>query len=173
MNMNRTSMAGHGLATVLATAVLGIMGAISMWWQEPIIMPSVAAAIFTQTMTPTAPGARAWNSGVGQLVGEAAGFLAVFAAAAATAPHFLSHQPLLWSRVIAIVIAAFVTAVGQLLLKATSAPGMATAIVVATGVETASWAGAGRLAAGILVVTALGEASRLLLLRLRGDGENG
>ena len=155
----------HLLAAVLAAAVLAIMAAFSVWLQEPIIMPSVASAIFLQTMTPTAPSARLWNTGIGQLVGAAAGFLGVFVADATMAPHFLAHHPLLWSRVLAIGIAAAVTGLVQPLLKATSAAGGATAIVVATGVESATWAGAGRLTAGILLVTALGEACRLLLLR--------
>ena len=160
----------HALAVFLSTAILGVMAALSIWWQQPIIMPSVASVVFLQTMTPTAPSARLWNSAVGQFVGEAAGFFAVFAVSAATAPDFLAHHSLLWSRAAAIVIATCVTGIGQLLLKAISAAGVATAVVVATGVETANWAGAGRLAVGIAVVTVLGEASRLLLLRVRGHG---
>lgn len=60
-----------------------------------------------------------------------------------------------------------VTSVLQRILRATSAAGGATALIVALGAETATADGAARLAAGILLVTLLGEAARWLVLRTR------
>ena len=65
------------------------------------------------------------------------------------------------------VIAALLTALGQLSLKAGSPAGGATAVIMATGAETADLAGTARLVVGIALVTGLGEIARQLLLRRR------
>ena len=171
--MNPKALATHWVGALLATAILAFMSALSLWWQAPIIMPSIASAVLTQTMAPKTPSARLWNTGVGQIVGAAGGFIGVYLGGAAGTPHFLAHHPLVDFRLFAIVIAIAITALVQPLLKATSPAGGATALVVAAGVELATWDGAGRLLAGIVVVTALGEVARLIVLRMQKAEQSG
>jgi hypothetical protein len=167
----RRSLAGtlcrEILPPLLIAAVLTAIGAVSIHVQQPLLVPSLGSAICLQTMTPDAPSARAWNTGMGQLIGAAAGFAAVFLLSAAWTPHFMGNNPLTVPRVAAAVAAVIVTSVLQRILRATSAAGGATALIVALGAETATADGAARLAAGILLVTLLGEAARWLVLRTR------
>lgn len=160
-------LAKYVLPPLLLTVVTAVIGGISLWVQEPLLIPSLGSAIFLQTMTPQEPSARAWNTGIGQAIGAAAGFVAVFVTDAASTPHFMGAEWLMLPRVIAAAVAVFVTSVLQRLLAATTAAGGATALVVTLGAETATAAGAVRLATGIVLVTLLGEASRRLILRVR------
>jgi hypothetical protein len=161
------AMGREVLPPLLITFVLGAIGAFSLRVQDPMLVPSLGSAIFLQTMTPEQPSARAWNTGMGQLIGAAAGFAAVFLAAAEWTPHFMGKNPLTIARVAAACMAVLLTYVVQRILRATSAAGGATALVVALGAETATEDGAIRLVAGILLVTALGEAARWLILKTR------
>ena len=155
------------LPPVLIATVLGAIGGFSIYVQQPMLVPSLGSAIFLQTMTPEEPAARAWNTGMGQFIGAAAGFAAVFLLSAAWTPHFMGDNPLTMPRVAAAIAAVIVTCLLQRVLRATSAAGGATALIVALGAETATVDGAARLAAGILLVTLLGEAARWLVLKTR------
>lgn len=161
-------MLGRQLLPPLSVAVvLGVIGLVSLWTQQPLLAPSVGSAVFVQVMTPTEPSARAWNTAAGQIIGVGAGMTGVFAAAATVAPTFLANHLLVFDRVLAMIIAVLLTVIFEMLLRATSPAGGATAVLIAIGGESADWAGAGRLLAGILLVTLLGEAARLLILRTR------
>ena len=98
-------------------------------------------------------------------LGGASGFTAVFLARAAASPMFFGTRPLVAARVAAVTIAVLISALLQLASRATTPAGAATAIVVAIGLETASWTGVRDLVVGIALVTALGEAARQLILR--------
>jgi hypothetical protein len=161
------ALSKEALPPLLITLVLGGIGAFSLWVRQPLLIPSLGSAIFLQTLTPEEPSARAWNTGIGQLIGAAAGFGAVFLATAEWTPHFMGNNPLTIARVAAAAMAVLLTCVLQRILRATSAAGGATALVVALGAETATEEGAIRLVAGILLVTLLGEVSRWLILRCR------
>jgi hypothetical protein len=149
----------------VVAVILGVIGALAVWLQEPWMMPSLGSAIFVQILTPREPSARAWNTGLGQVAGIAGGFAGVYLAAATTTPTFMGDHKLVFARVLAVVIAVLVTAAVQLAIKATNPAGGATAMIVAMGLETANWSGAGRLVVGIALVTILGEAARHLILR--------
>ncbi len=165
-NSTRRILATHIVPPFAVAAVLGAIGAFSAWVQEPLLVPSLGSAIFLQTLTPKEPSARVWNTLVGQLAGAASGFAAIFVFAAEQSPSFMTDHRLLFSRVLAALVAVFLTSVLQQVLKATSAAGGATALVVALGAETATAAGAARLVAGILLVTLLGETARRFILWL-------
>ena len=64
----------------------------------------------------------------------------------------------------ALAIAA--TLILQTALRAESPSGGATALIATLGLETADWLGFGRFVVAILLVTALGEAARRLVLRM-------
>ncbi len=155
------------LPTLLIMIVMACIAALSVWIQEPLFAPSLASAVFVQLLSPTEPDASPYHALVGQLTGIVAGFIGVFVASAAATPPFFGSHPLVFERVIAVAIAVAVTAFGQLLLKATSPAGGATAVILAIGLESANLAGAARMAAGIVLVTGLGELARQLLLRRR------
>lgn len=155
------------LKPIAATAVLAIIGAFSVWAQEPWLMPSLGSAVFVQTLTPEEPTATPYVTGVGQLLGLVSGFIGVYIAAATVTPMFMGENALTFARVLAVAVATLLTAGLQLALKAKSPAGGATAVVVALGLETANWAGAWRLVVGIALVTALGEAARQIILRAR------
>ena len=153
------------LPPVLVTIVLTAIAALSWGMQQAWLVPSVAAAAFLQVFSPDQPSAKPYAIAAGQIIGGVAGFIAVLVTATTVAPAFTGDHHLLAGRFAAIVIAVALTSAGQALAKATSPAGSATAVVVASGVETATWLGAGRLLIGIALVTILGEVARRIALR--------
>jgi len=159
-------MSKTALQCFLVASVLAVIGAISVWVQQPLMAPSLASAVLVQVMSPTEPSARPWNTAVGQLVGVAAGFIGLYASFSVAVPHFMIGHPLVWARVLAVAIAMVLTVLGERVLNATSPAGGATAIVLAIGAETPGWAGFGRMIVAIALVTALGELSRRIMLKV-------
>lgn len=157
--MTKTALQG-----LLVAGVLAIIAALSVLLQQPLLVPSLGSAVFVQVMSPTEPNAKPWNTAVGQFVGVAAGLISVYVAFASTVPIFMGDHPLVWARVLAVVIAVTLTVLGENVLKATSPAGGATAVVLAIGAETGDWAGVGRMALAIVLVTALGEFARRIML---------
>ena len=154
-------------APVLAAVTVGVIAVISVWMQEPWLAPSLGSAVLAQTLSPDQPSAKPYSIAVGQLLGAAAGFAGVFIAGATTVPAFMGDHDLTWARAGAVALALLLVAALQLACKATTPPGGATAVVVAIGAEAANWSGVLHLAIGILLVTALGEGARQLILRMR------
>lgn len=152
---------------VLAAGVLGVIAALSVWAQEPWLAPSLGSAVFAQTLSPDQPSAKPYSVAVGQLLGAAAGFVGMFVADATTVPTFMGDHRLALARAGAVALALLLAAALQLACKATTPAGGATAVVVAIGAETANWSGALHLTIGILLVTALGEAARRTILKMR------
>ena len=153
------------LQPVAAAIMLGVVALVAVWTGEPILVPSLGSAIFTEIYTASEPSASFYSIGVGQLAGLVGGFVGVTVALAASAPSFMGHHPLVYARVLAVLAAVVVAGALQMLLKAVSPAGGATALVVALGTETADWHGAGRMLVGIALATSLGEVARRLVLR--------
>lgn len=156
----------------LATLVLGLIGIIAVAVQEPILAPSLGSAVFVQVTTPQTSAARAWNTAGGQFAGMIGGFAGVFVTGVTTLPAFFGDHRLIALRVLALVIATFLTIVTQQICRCVSPAGGATAIIVAFGEESASWLGVQHLLAGILLVTLLGEAARWLVLKVQAPPNN-
>jgi hypothetical protein len=150
---------------VLIAAILGMVAACAVLAQEPLLAPSLGSAVFAQLLHPAEKSAKPYAILVGQILGGAAGFAAVFITGAAAAAPFMGSHPLAWVRVAAIVIAGFLAAAGQKLTGALTPAGGATALVVALGAESANWHGVLHLAAGLLLITVAGEAARRVILR--------
>ncbi len=159
--MTRTKL----LQPVAAATVLGVIALLAVSLREPILVPSLGSALFTQIYDSSEPSATPYRIGVGQVAGLAGGFAGVFLAFAASAPRFTVGHPLVDARVLAVVIAIAVASVLQIALRAVSPAGGATALVGALGAETANWAGGLRMLVGIAVVTGLGEIGRRMVLR--------
>jgi CBS-domain-containing membrane protein len=151
----------------LAALALGLIGALSIGLSQPLLVPSLGAAILLQVHLPDLPNARPWNTAIGQLCGGACGFAALFVLGAMGDPSFSGPHPLTAGRVEATMLAVAATLLLQALLRAINPAGGATALIVSLGSEAATGAGAARLAGAILLVTALGEAARRLALALR------
>ncbi|GJE40151.1 HPP family protein [Methylobacterium persicinum] len=155
------------IQALLAALVLGLVGAVSIALGEPLLVPSLGAAILLQVHLPDLPSARAWNTVVGQLCGAACGFAALTALGAAHDPSFSGVNPLTVGRVAATMVAVAGTLLLQALLGAINPAGGATALIVTLGSEAATLAGALRLTGAVLLVTALGEGARRISIRLR------
>ena len=155
------------LPPVLVTIVLAVIGAFSLLVEQAWLVPSITAAAFLQVFSPDQTSAKPYAIAVGQIIGGAAGFVGVLVTASSGSPAFTGDHHLGAGRLAAIVIATALTSALQSAAKATSPAGAATAVIVATGVETTTWLGAGRLLVGIALVTILGEIARRLVLRIR------
>ncbi len=152
---------------VLLAVVLGAIGLFSVWAHQPWLVPSLGSAAFTQLLSPDEPSAKPYSTGVGQLIGGAAGLFGLFVTGAGAMPQFMGDHALALHRVLAVLIAVLVAGIAQTAARAKSPAGGATALIVALGVETANWAGVGRLVIGIALVTVLGEAARQMIVKLR------
>lgn len=152
------------LPPVLIAAAMAAIAALSAGLGEAWLVPSLGSALFAQALSPEQPSARPYAIGVGQLLGAAAGMAGVFLAGAGEAPAFAGEH-VAWVRVAAVGIAMLLAAGAQMLARARTPAGGATALVVALGAETASWDGTGRLLVGIALVTIVGEGVRRAVLR--------
>lgn len=146
--------------------VLGAVALVSWIVDQPILVPSLAACAFLQLLLPESAAARPWAVVAGQLTGLAAGILAVVALGAVHSPVFSAGHPLDARRAIAAVLAAGLTLAGQRALRADNAAGAALAVTVALGDASADLSSAIRSVIGILIVAALGELARRLVLAL-------
>lgn len=155
------------LPPLLLVIVIGFIALSSVWAQEAWLAPSIAAAAFTQLFTPTQTGAKPYTIVVGQLIGAAAGFAAVYLAHAMQVGKMMGDHDITYERAAAVAIAVLLTSVFQMAAEARSPAGGTTAVVIAIGAETATAAGALRLAVGIVLVAILGEIARRVLIRLQ------
>jgi CBS-domain-containing membrane protein len=152
-----------------ATFLLVVIGAIGVATGWPWLVPSLGAAAFVQTMTPDQPSARPWHVVMGQLCGLAGGYAGVYAVGAEALPALESGHPLVWLRVAAVAIAVAVTVLLMFAIDGKNPAGGATTLLIALGTEPQTWRGAVIMVVGILLVSALGEATRFLILRLRSQ----
>ncbi len=164
-SISRAAFGGYLPPAVASVIVLCAIGALGLWARDAWLVPSLGSALFVQVMTPQEPSGRLWNTAAGQLAGVAAGFTAVFLAGAADVPPFMSHNPLEWSRLTAVGLGAALTVLLQRALDATCPAGGATVLLIALGTVPPSWHGALLLVVGVGLVSLLGEAARVALLR--------
>lgn len=154
----------RAVQVVSAVVVVGVIGLVSIWTGQAVLVASLGSAAFIQLFTPDTPSAKIRPMAVGQFAGVGGGFAGVYIAAAASAPPFLHDHPLTWIRLAASVIAIAVTAMLQIGLKAVSAAGATLALLLSLGSEPPTWTGAARLVIGVALVVALGELARRAVL---------
>lgn len=152
---------------LFATLLLVLIGAISILTGWPWLVPSLGAAALIQTMTPDQPSAKPWSTVAGQLLALGSGYAGVYAVGAETLPPLMSGHPLVWGRVAAVAVAVALTVLLQHLARAKNPSGGATVLLMALGTEPASWRGVVIMVVGILLVSALGETARWMILRTR------
>ena len=127
---------------------MGVVALVAVCSREPILVPSLGSAVFTQIFSAREPSATSYSVGIGQVAGVVGGLFGVTIAFAASAPPFMGDHLLVHARAVAVVVAAIVTAALMILLGAASPAGGATALVLALGAETPDVAGAVRMLVG-------------------------
>lgn len=151
------------------TAVGGLLlavGLIALAAGQPWLFPSLGPTAFLQAEQPSQRSSRFYNTVVGHLVGLAAGVAAVLLLGASAAPGVMAAGDLTPVRLWAAVLSAVLTMPALALLKASHPPAAATMLLVALGGLPPTWRTAGTVAAGVLILAALGEGVRYLRLEV-------
>ncbi len=138
---------------VLALAAIG--------WAtgQPLIFASLGPTAYELVEQPQVRSARAYNIIVGHLIGLGAGFLALYLLNAWTAPNVIAAGVVSTERLWAVAIAATLTTLVTLILKAGQPAALATTLLVSLGaMQTRRDAVA--IVVGVLIITAIGEPMR-------------
>ncbi|HTX41819.1 MAG TPA: HPP family protein [Acidobacteriaceae bacterium] len=150
-------------------ALILVAAAVGWATRQPLIFASLGPTAYELIETPERRSAQPYCVFVGHLVGVGAGFLAVWATGAwSVAPVSAAGVPA--ARVWSATLAAALTVLGTLLLRASQPAATSTTLLVALGLLQ-SPRDAGLLMAGVVLMTILGEPLRRLRLRSRGQGE--
>jgi HPP family protein len=112
---------------VLAVATIG--------WAtgQPLIFASIGPTAYELVEQPQLRSAKPYNVIVGHLVGLGTGFLGLFVANAWAAPNVLTSGTVATARLWAVAVAAALTTLGTLLLKAGQPAALATCLLIALG----------------------------------------
>jgi hypothetical protein len=143
--------------------LLLVVGALGVLVGRPWLLPSLGPTAVLVADAPAHPSARLWNTVVGHVGGLLAGFLAVAALNAWSAPVPLVDHVLPPVRVAAAVLAIVVTVLLGALLRASHPPAAATTLLVALGSLTTS-EDAANLVLGVVLLALLGEVVRRVRL---------
>lgn len=158
-------------AVELTTAGLGegtlllVIAAIGWAIHMPLIFASLGPTAYEQVEKPHTRSARPYNVLVGHFFGLGSGFLAVYLMNAWDAPHVLQTGIITPPRIWAVVIAAVLTTLGTLALRARQPAALATSILVSLGtMQTGRDALA--IILGVLIITAIGQPLRHLRMKV-------
>jgi len=143
-------------------ALILIVGLAGYLARQPLIFASLGPTAYELIETPHRRSARPYSIFVGHLVGVGAGYLAIFLAGAWHAPAVTGPVPL--SRVWAAVLAAALTVLGTLLLRAGQPAAIATTLLIALGMMQEPRDAAIIIGAVVLMIAA-GEPLRALRLK--------
>lgn len=143
---------------VLAVAALG--------WatRQPLIFASLGPTAYEMVEQPRLRSARIYNIVVGHMIGLGMGFLALWALHAWGEPNVLSAGIVTAPRLWASTLAATLTTLLTLILRAGQPAALATTLLVSVGAMQTSRS-AIAIVAGVLIITAIGEPVRRLRLR--------
>ncbi|MFP5276820.1 MAG: HPP family protein [Acidobacteriota bacterium] len=153
------------LAPLFEAALLVIAAGIGWAVHKPLIFASLGPTAYELVETPERKSAQPYNIVVGHLVGVLGGFLALWATDAWHTPPFSSgaiQGPRIW----AVALAAAITVVVTLLIKATQPAALSTTLLVALG-SMQSWQDGFYLMGGVLIMLICGEPVRLWRLRMK------
>jgi len=146
---------------MISGLVIGAIGSIAISVDEPWLFPSLGPTVFIQAVTPSASGARIWNTIVGHAIGLVAGFVALFAFAAQNTPAVMSAEILSMQRVAATALAVSVTVGLQSILNAQHPPAAATTMLVTLGGLKPNWSTVSIVTIGVLLAAAFGVIVRI------------
>jgi hypothetical protein len=148
-------------------AFLIFVAALAGWLShQPLIFASLGPTAYELVETPHRRSARPWNIFAGHLTGIGAGWLALFLTHAWRTPA-VSTAGVPFSRIWAATLAAALTVIGTLLLRASQPAAIATALLIATGIMQTPRE-AGIILGAVVLMILCGQPLRLLRLRQQG-----
>ena len=141
-----------------------VLAAVAWATKQPLIFASLGPTAYELVEQPQIRSARPYNIVIGHLVGLGAGFLSLYLLRASTSPNAIATGILSPQRLWATVLAATLTTLINLFLKAGQPAALATSLLVTLGsMQTRHDAIA--IAAGVLIIAALGEPVRRFRLK--------
>ncbi len=151
-------------APVAVGGLVAAAGLFGLAVGQPWLFPSLGPTAFLQAESPELPSSTFRATVIGHAVGLASAFAAVYLFGLADAPSVMATGHLSPGRVGASVLAVALTMLGKVWLKASHPPAAATTLLVSLGGLKATASGAAEVAAGVLIVAALGEGLRRIRL---------
>jgi hypothetical protein len=130
-----------------------------------LLFPSLGPSALHQAHTPEDPSSRFYNVVVSHVLGLFVGFGAIYAFGLATTPSVFEVGHISPARVGAAVVAVVVSALLELVLRASHPPAASTTLLVALGSFKPVARDAIAVIAGVLLVALVGEAFRRWRLR--------
>ncbi len=162
MNRGRLERAlASAYAPLMSGLAMGAIGALGLATGQTWLFPSLGPTVFLQTVTPGAPGARAWNTIAGHAIGLCAGFGALFFCGADAVPAAMGGELLSLARVEATALAVAATVGAQSLLKAKHPPAAATTMLITLGGLQPTWRTVASISAGVLLISVIGAIIRI------------
>ena len=151
-------------ATLGEGGLILTLAAIGWVTKQPLIFASLGPTAYELVEQPQLKSARSYNIVVGHLIGLGAGFLAIYVLNAWTAPNVLSAGVVSTQRLWAVTIAATLTTIFTLILRAVQPAALATTLLVSLGAMQSRNA-AISIIVGVLIITAIGEPIRRFRLK--------
>jgi HPP family len=150
----------HNLYWSLAEAgILLAVSAVAWAAHQPLIFASLGPTAYEVIEQPQMKSARLYNVIVGHLVGLGSGLLALYVLDAWNAPKLLPLGNLSSGRMWAVVIAAIVTTLVNLLIKSGQPAALSTTLLVTLG-QMQTRRDALAIVAGVLLIAMIGEPVR-------------
>jgi HPP family len=162
-----TARRGAELATAAfgEGALLLVIAATGWATRQPLVFASLAPTAYELVERPRDRSARAYNIIVGHFIGLGSGFLALYLMHAWNAPNVPLTGIVTPARIWAVVVAAVLTTVGTLVLRAGQPAAIATSLLVALGsMQTGRDAFA--MVMAILLIAAIGEPLRRIRMKV-------
>ena len=151
-------------ATVGEGGLVLVVAAIAWATRQPLIFASLGPTAYELVEQPQMRSARPYNVIVGHLAGVGAGFLAVYLLNAWDAPSVAPTGVISPQRLWAVTLAATLTTVIALILKASQPAALSTTLLISLGsMQTAR--GAVAIIGGVLIITVIGEPVRRFHLK--------
>jgi hypothetical protein len=151
-------------ATLGEGGLVLLLAAIGWATKQPLIFASLGPTAYELVEQPQLRSARAYNIIVGHLIGLGAGFFAVYLLNAWSAPNVISSGVVSSDRLWAVAIAAALTTLLTLILKAGQPAALATTLLVSLG-SMQTLRDAVAIAAGVVIITIVGEPVRRFRLK--------
>ncbi|PPD44456.1 MAG: HPP family protein [Methylocystis sp.] len=148
---------------LIGGAVIGLVGALALFFRQPWLIPSLGPTIFLQLVNAADPAARPRAILLGHAIGVAAGFGALFLCGAQGAPPVFGEQILSPGRLVATALAVGATIFVQTLAGAKHPPAAATTMLITLGGVKPAWGAVLAIAAGVALAAAAAHVGAQLL----------
>jgi len=153
------------VAPICEAALLLVAGVVGWAFHKPLLFSSLGPTAYELIETPERPSARAYNVFVGHLVGVISGFAGLYIFHASAVPGIAAgwvERP----RIGAAIIAAALTVLLTLALRAAQPAAVATSLLIALGTFN-HWQGGVTIMGAVAIMLIFGEPLRAWRLRVR------